>query len=240
MEKQTTHQYEDLFPIFNGKDGYEWRICLEQHWNFRGTPEEQRFMEVEIGLQGRALTWFQLWKSRNPFADLETCMTAFYHPYQQHMRPILPDIFYKEVEDWEIVWENMKARLLLQLDPETTKPQPEQTNASKSLQEENSTEILDPDQAEVSHLDPDPATVINNADPSLVSVVTPTVSCSNLHVVVTPSSGRVVQGGWLCRASLIAAKPPSLLATVLPWNCHSPRAESDDSEGVNWMAVPRI
>ncbi|MED6135791.1 hypothetical protein PIB30_049939 [Stylosanthes scabra] len=43
-------------------------------------------------------------------------------------------------------------------------------------------------------------------------------SCSNPHVVVTPSTGRVVRGGWLRRASPIAAKPPPLIAVVLPWN----------------------
>ncbi|MED6138302.1 hypothetical protein PIB30_073006 [Stylosanthes scabra] len=51
-------------------------------------------------------------------------------------------------------------------------------------------------------------------------------------------SGRDLPRGWLCRASPIVAKPPPLLAAVLPWNRQSPDAESDDSGSVNWMAVP--
>ncbi|MED6199447.1 hypothetical protein PIB30_076049 [Stylosanthes scabra] len=34
----------------------------EQYWNARGINEEQRFIEVEKGLRGKALRWFQLWK----------------------------------------------------------------------------------------------------------------------------------------------------------------------------------
>ncbi|MED6133742.1 hypothetical protein PIB30_030959 [Stylosanthes scabra] len=111
MEKQITHQSEDNFPIFDGKDGYGWTICLERYWNARGTYEEQRFIEVEKGLRGKALRWFQLWKALNPSADLETFMLAFYHRYQLDMRPILPEICWNEVEEWEIEWEEFKARL---------------------------------------------------------------------------------------------------------------------------------
>ncbi|MED6113172.1 hypothetical protein PIB30_068377 [Stylosanthes scabra] len=50
------------------------------------------------------------------------------------MRPILPEICWKEVEDWEIEWIEMRARLLLQSDPETTKPQPEQGIAVVEIQ----------------------------------------------------------------------------------------------------------
>ncbi|MED6159125.1 hypothetical protein PIB30_039447 [Stylosanthes scabra] len=46
MEKQT-QQSEDPFPVFDGKEGYGWTICIEQYWNARGTPEQQRFMEMQ-------------------------------------------------------------------------------------------------------------------------------------------------------------------------------------------------
>ncbi|KAL1353356.1 hypothetical protein AAHE18_06G233800 [Arachis hypogaea] len=117
MEKQITQQYEDTFPILDGKDGYGW------------TTEEQRFIEVERGLKGKALRWFQLWKALNPFANLETFEIAFYHRYQLDMRPSLLEICWNEVAEWKIEWEEIKARLRQQqqqppqIDQEATKSQ---------------------------------------------------------------------------------------------------------------------
>ncbi|MED6208405.1 hypothetical protein PIB30_044741 [Stylosanthes scabra] len=44
---------------------------------------------------------------------------------------------------------------------------------------------------------------------------------TNRHVLAALSSGGGIHRGWIRRASSIAAKPPSLLAAVLPWNCSS-------------------
>ncbi|MED6167274.1 hypothetical protein PIB30_001171 [Stylosanthes scabra] len=44
---------------------------------------------------------------------------------------------------------------------------------------------------------------------------------TNRRVLAALSSGEGIHRGWIRRASLIAAKPPPLLAAVLPWNRNS-------------------
>ncbi|MED6199965.1 hypothetical protein PIB30_080787 [Stylosanthes scabra] len=84
---------------------------------------------------GRSLIWFHLWSLRNPNADLDTFDLAFLHQSQPDIRLILPEIYWKEVEDWEIEWIEMRARLLQQ--PEATKSKP----SSKQEIRATSTEI---------------------------------------------------------------------------------------------------
>ncbi|MED6136097.1 hypothetical protein PIB30_052847 [Stylosanthes scabra] len=96
---------EDELPAFDGiGGGYGWSISAWQFWNSRGTPEAQRLEEVSRAFSGRSLIWFQLWSLRNPNADWDTFDLAFLHQFQPDMRPILPEICWKEVKDWEIEW----------------------------------------------------------------------------------------------------------------------------------------
>ncbi|MED6144546.1 hypothetical protein PIB30_016591 [Stylosanthes scabra] len=123
---------EDELPVFDGI-GSAW-----QFWNSRGTPEAQRLAEASCAFSGRSLIWFQLWSLRNPKADWDTFHLALLHQFQPDKRPILPEICWKEVKDWEIEWVEMRAKLLQQpaIDPESTKSQIEQeiTAASAEIQ----------------------------------------------------------------------------------------------------------
>ncbi|MED6201617.1 hypothetical protein PIB30_096768 [Stylosanthes scabra] len=79
-------------------------------------------------------------KCRLGYLDL-----AFLHQFQPDMRLILPEICWKEVEDWEIEWVEMRAKLLQQphIDPKTTKFEPEKeiTAASTKIQVKKEAEI---------------------------------------------------------------------------------------------------
>ncbi|MED6150171.1 hypothetical protein PIB30_069788 [Stylosanthes scabra] len=69
------------FPIFDGNgDGYQWLILAEQFWNAQGTTEEQRFLEVEKGLAGKALAWFRLWKR-----DLDVALEKIRTYLEKHL-----------------------------------------------------------------------------------------------------------------------------------------------------------
>ncbi|MED6148600.1 hypothetical protein PIB30_054620 [Stylosanthes scabra] len=266
MEKQTTHQSEDPFPIFVGKDGYRWTIFLEQYWSARGTLEKQRFSEVERGLKGKALLWFHLWKARNPFADLETFMVALYHRYEQDMRPILLDICCKDVEDWEIEWEEMKARLTPQQWPEIIQEGAEIVDPAQF--QNSDPKIIDLGtimfndeiaEEEAADLTPDPfaTTTHNFSTATRDGEAIGYGDCEEHAVVATPgertgdvdddarSSAEVgASVNWkekamgviemmnatqlyhrdekaskpLWSVSPIVAKPPPLIAVVLPWN----------------------
>ncbi|MED6115723.1 hypothetical protein PIB30_093410 [Stylosanthes scabra] len=76
----------------------------------RGTLEAQRLEEVSHAFSGRSLTWFQLWSHRNPHADWDTFDLAFLHQFEPAVRPLLPEICWNKVENWEIKWEEIKAR----------------------------------------------------------------------------------------------------------------------------------
>ncbi|MED6120181.1 hypothetical protein PIB30_018580 [Stylosanthes scabra] len=106
-------QFIHKFPIFDGNgDGYQWLILAEQFWNAQGTTEEQRFLEVENGLAGKALAWFRVWKRRNPDANRTVFDIAFMHRYQPDSRPILPlEISWNEVSDLDVTLEEIKASL---------------------------------------------------------------------------------------------------------------------------------
>ncbi|MED6214092.1 hypothetical protein PIB30_099665 [Stylosanthes scabra] len=108
----------------------------QQFWNVRGVLESQRLLDVSSLFTGRSSIWFRLWSLRNPNADWDTFDLAFLHQFQPDMRPILPKICWKEVEDWEIEWVELRAKLLLQSYPETTKPQSKQGIAAGEIQEE--------------------------------------------------------------------------------------------------------
>ncbi|MED6169321.1 hypothetical protein PIB30_020455 [Stylosanthes scabra] len=116
--------------------GYGWSISVWQFWNRRGTPEAQRLTEVSSAFSSRSLIWFQLWSLQNPNVDWDTFDLAFLHQYQPDMRPVLPEICWKEVEDWKIEWVEMRAKLLQQphIDPETTKSQMEQETTAVSAE----------------------------------------------------------------------------------------------------------
>ncbi|MED6132496.1 hypothetical protein PIB30_019638 [Stylosanthes scabra] len=177
---------KDELPAFDGTgSGYGWSISAWQFWNSRGTLEAQRLAEVSHAFSGRSSIWFHLWSLWNPNADWDTFDLAFLHQFESAMRPLLPEICWNQVEDWEIEWIEMRARLLRQpkIDSET-KSQSEPEIAAAEIQEkkeveenanpvpthpfiidpksqaeadwENSTEISNPDQAEFHHLDPDP------------------------------------------------------------------------------------
>ncbi|MED6138119.1 hypothetical protein PIB30_071237 [Stylosanthes scabra] len=107
---------EDELPVFDGiGSGYRWSILAQQFWNARGVL-------------------------RNPNADWDTFDLAFPHQFQPDIRPILPEICWKEVKDWEIEWVETRARLLRQPYPETTKPQPEQGIIAAESQEKKEVE----------------------------------------------------------------------------------------------------
>ncbi|MED6138116.1 hypothetical protein PIB30_071234 [Stylosanthes scabra] len=58
----------------------------------------------------------------------------------------------------------------------------------------------------------------------------------NHHGAVESSSGEVLQRGWHHRASPIAAKPPVLMAAVLPWD----RLDEIGTEKWNQVAVEGV
>ncbi|MED6217666.1 hypothetical protein PIB30_019798 [Stylosanthes scabra] len=105
-------QFIHKFPIFDGNgDGYQWLILAEQFWNAQGTTEEQRFLEVENGLAGKALAWFRLWKRRNPDADQTVFDIAFMHRYQSDSCPILPpEISWNKVSDLDVPLKEIRAK----------------------------------------------------------------------------------------------------------------------------------
>ncbi|MED6123924.1 hypothetical protein PIB30_054158 [Stylosanthes scabra] len=99
-ETQST-DYE--LPAFDGiGSGYGWSILAQQFWNARGVSKTQRLLDVSGFFTGRSSIWFRLWSLRNPNADWDTFDLVFLHQFQPDMRPILPEIHWKEVEDWEI------------------------------------------------------------------------------------------------------------------------------------------
>ncbi|MED6221355.1 hypothetical protein PIB30_053656 [Stylosanthes scabra] len=63
-------QFCHKFLEFDGTgDGYQWFIKIEQFWNAQKLEEQQKFLDIENFLRGRALAWFRLWKQYNPNAD---------------------------------------------------------------------------------------------------------------------------------------------------------------------------
>ncbi|MED6224856.1 hypothetical protein PIB30_088190 [Stylosanthes scabra] len=117
-----TQSGEDELPVFDGiGSGYGWSILAQQFWNARGVSEAQRFLEVSSAFTGRSSICFHIWSLWNPNADWDTFDLAFLHQFQPDMRPILPEICWKEVKDCEIEWVETRARLLRQPDQETTK-----------------------------------------------------------------------------------------------------------------------
>ncbi|MED6159681.1 hypothetical protein PIB30_044469 [Stylosanthes scabra] len=99
MAKGTQFVGNEL-PMFDGiSSGYGWSILAHQFWNSKGVSEAQRLLDVSSAFTGRSLIWFHLWSIRNPNADWDTFNLAFLHQFQPDMRPILPKICWKEVED---------------------------------------------------------------------------------------------------------------------------------------------
>ncbi|MED6108162.1 hypothetical protein PIB30_020935 [Stylosanthes scabra] len=103
--------------------------------------QERHNGSAEIGgissaSSGRSSIWFNLWSLRNLNADWDTFDLAFLHEFQPDMRPILLEICWKEVEDWEIEWVEMRAKLLQQsqIDSETTKFEMEQETIAVSAE----------------------------------------------------------------------------------------------------------
>ncbi|MED6146922.1 hypothetical protein PIB30_039238 [Stylosanthes scabra] len=71
------------------------------------------------------------WNWREVCKEILCC--KFYRHYQQDMRPILPEICCKEVEEWEIEWEVIKAKY----QQEATKHQQDQDIVAAEIQEKN-------------------------------------------------------------------------------------------------------
>ncbi|MED6171201.1 hypothetical protein PIB30_038533 [Stylosanthes scabra] len=88
-------------------------------------------------------------KHHHPSGRVNTFDLAFLHQFESAMRPLLPKICWNQVEDLEIEWVEMRAKLQQQpyIDPETTKSQLEQeiTAVSAKIQAE-----IDEDQ-EIKH-----------------------------------------------------------------------------------------
>ncbi|MED6175576.1 hypothetical protein PIB30_079687, partial [Stylosanthes scabra] len=91
---------------------------------------------------GRSLTWFQLWSRRNPNADWETFDLAFLHQFEPNMRPLLPKICWNKVEDWEIKWEEIKARLNLSQQQQQQSQIAQETTQSQSSTEQEIAVVL--------------------------------------------------------------------------------------------------
>ncbi|MED6138115.1 hypothetical protein PIB30_071233 [Stylosanthes scabra] len=106
-----TQSGEDELPVFDGiGSGYGWSILAQQFWNARGVSEAQRFLEVSSAFTGRTSIWFHLWSLRNPNADWDTFDLAFPHQFQPDMRPILPEICWKEPEQGIVAAESEEKK----------------------------------------------------------------------------------------------------------------------------------
>lgn len=49
-------------PIFDGEDAFGWTSRVERYFELEGVGEHEKIQAAKIAMEGKALTWSQLWE----------------------------------------------------------------------------------------------------------------------------------------------------------------------------------
>ena len=80
--------------MLNDGDVGSWLWQVWDLYLLHGTPEAQRFQEVEAALGGSHLVWFWWWKAHNPDTRWVEFVTAMHQRF-----PLEPKTYYGEKND---------------------------------------------------------------------------------------------------------------------------------------------
>lgn len=79
MERCRKHE----IPVFNGdEDAYSWIQKSERYFHIKGATEDEKIHAVMVALEGRALSWYQWWKTCNPNNSWEGFIDAISECFQ--------------------------------------------------------------------------------------------------------------------------------------------------------------
>ncbi|MED6207141.1 hypothetical protein PIB30_033057 [Stylosanthes scabra] len=85
-------------------------VADEKLWNSKKIEEQQRFLDLENFLKGKALTWFKLWKKCNPPANRAVFDLAFIPQFVPDSRLVLPEISWNTVSDLDVILEELQTK----------------------------------------------------------------------------------------------------------------------------------
>lgn len=70
-------------PIFDGEDAFGWTSRVEQYFELEGVGDHEKIQAAKISMEGKALTWSQLWEfcARNStWEDLKAAIIRKFEP----------------------------------------------------------------------------------------------------------------------------------------------------------------